>query len=64
MHMLVPEQLPTTDPIGQRQPEVGVVDMTLRSLDQGLKNILETPNIPKDGKAKLYGNYLNIIAAL
>ena len=56
--MTAPEFPTVVDPIGRREPEVGVIDMTLRSLDQGLKNILDTPNIPEDEKAKLYGNYL------
>lgn len=46
------------DPTALRQPEVGVIDMTLRGLDDGLRNILNTPNIPEEQKVKLYSNYL------
>ena len=49
---------PASDPTAIREPEVGVIDMTLRGLDDGLRNILNTPNIPEEQKVKLYSNYL------
>lgn len=53
---MVPQQL--IDPTALRNPEVGVIDMTIKGLDDGLRSILDTPNIPGDQKVKLYSNYL------
>ena len=46
------------DPTAVREPEVGVIDKTLKGLDEGLHAIVNTPDVPEDEKVKLYSNYL------
>ena len=53
---MVPQQY--VDPTALRNPEVSVIDMTVKGLDEGLRSILNTPNLPGDEKVKLYSNFL------
>ena len=46
------------------QPETQVIDMTVKSLDEGLRKILDAPNMAEDEKAKLYSHYLGQYIAM
>lgn len=44
--------------IGVTQPESIPIDLTLRGLEEGLRNILHRSDLPEDRRADLYGHYL------
>ena len=41
-----------------KQPESVVIDMTVRSLQEGMQKLLNNPTVSDEEKAKLYGHYL------